>query len=630
INKDNYDFDLIDIERIEMLRGPQSTLFGRNTMGGLINIYTLSPLNYQGVRVLGEYSTGNSYKAALSYYTKINSHLGLAVIGSFYSTDGFFKNIHNNKNCDWEKQGNGRFKLQWKPSKNVNVENNFSLTISRQGGYPYAYLKTGEINYNDTCFYKRTSITDGVTVNWKIKDISISSITSYQYIDDNMTLDQDFLPISYFTLTQARKEHAITQDFIVKGNNKNSYKWLAGLFGFYRNTNMNAPVTFKDAGISKLIEEKRNEINPDYPIRWDDRNFILNSEFGNNSYGLAAYHQSSLKLGNWDFVAGIRFDFENSTLDYNSKCNTQYSVMRVDSNDATVTLHRQENVNIDERGNLSKSFFEILPKFSALYHLPMESPSNIYASISKGYKAGGFNTQMFSDVLQQKLMGIMGVGAQYDINDIVGYKPEKSWTYELGAHIECVNRKIQTDISLFYIDCTDQQLTVFPDGTTTGRIMTNAGHTRSYGAEAAIKVRPINSVEINASYGYTNAKFVDYNNGKYNYAGKYIPYAPQNTFYAGASYSLGIKKSWLENIIFNANVRGVGNIYWNEENSVKQPFYALLGASIRFEQKNYSLDCWAQNITNTHYDTFYFVSMSNAFVQRGREAQIGATLRVNI
>lgn len=629
INKDNYDFDLIDIERVEMLRGPQSTLFGRNTMGGLINIYTMSPLSYQGIRLLGEYSSGNSYKAAISYYTKINDRLGIAVVGSYYSTDGFFKNLHNAENCDWERQGNGRFKLQWQPTTNLKIENNLSFTMSRQGGYPYAYLETGEINYNDTCFYKRTSVTDGLTINWKVKDISISSITSYQYIDDNMTLDQDFLPLSYFTLTQARKEHAFTQDFVLKGNDKNSYKWLVGLFGFYKNTDMNAPVTFKDAGVSKLIEEKRNEINPQYPIRWDDRDFELNSKFDNYNYGVALYHQSSLKLGNWNLVAGIRFDYENSTLDYRSWCNSGYATYYIADN-ATTTLYRHDNVNIDDKGSLNKSFFEILPKISALFNLPMESPSNIYASIAKGYKAGGFNTQMFSDVLQQKLMGIMGVGAQYNVDDIVGYKPERSWTYEIGAHIECVDRKIQTDISMFYIDCTDQQLTVFPDGTTTGRIMTNAGHTRSFGAEVAIKVRPINQLEINASYGYTNAKFIDFNNGKTNYAGNTIPYAPANTLFLGAGYSLPINSAWLDYITFNISMRGAGNIYWDEANSVKQPFYTLLGSSIRLEHEKISLDLWGQNITNTRYDTFYFVSMSNAFVQRGKPYQLGVTLRISI
>ena len=69
LNKDNYDMELADAERIEVLRGPQSTLYGRNTMGGVINVYTLSPLAYEGIRLSAEYGSGDSYRfRASSYY----------------------------------------------------------------------------------------------------------------------------------------------------------------------------------------------------------------------------------------------------------------------------------------------------------------------------------------------------------------------------------------------------------------------------------------------------------------------------------------------------------------------------------------------------------------------------------
>lgn len=628
MNKDNYDFDAVDIERIEVLRGPQSTLYGRNTMGGLINIYTLSPMKHQGLRLLAEYGSGNSLKAAVSYYAKFQPRLAMSWSGHYSKTDGFFDNKYSGADCDTEEQVGFRWKTQWRISDNVNLENVASTQLSRQEGYPYASIVTDEINYNDTCFYKRTGVTDGLTIKWLHDKFTLSSISSFQYIDDNMTLDQDFLPLEYFTLTQKRKEWALTQDVIVRGN-VGKYGWLGGLFGFYKSSDMSAPVTFKDYGIDQLIEKHRNEANPYYPVNWNDETFVLGSDFKTPTWGVAIYHQSNYKIGNWDLSAGIRFDYEHVALNYYSYCNTSYTTYDCTETQELEKVFSCQEVNIDDRGYLDKSFVELLPKVSVTYNLPMLNMSNVYASVSKGYKAGGYNTQMFSDVLQQRIMKFMGLGMKYDIDDVVGYDPEESINYELGAHLMANNGHLNADIAMFYIDCQNQQLTMFPDGTTTGRIMANAGKTRSCGMEISVMYRPSSKWILNASYGLTDARFVEFNNGKNDYSGKRIPYAPRNTMFAGVTYRQPMNVKWADALSFNLNCRGVGSIYWNEENSVKQPFYTLLGASMRLEHAQYSVDLWAENIAGTEYKTFYFVSIGNGFYQQGKPARMGVTLRYN-
>lgn len=149
LNKDNYDFDLVDIERIEMLRGPQSTLYGRNTMGGLVNIYTLSPMKFQGLRATAEYGTANSIRASLSYYHKPTARLGMSYSAYFTHTDGYFNNLYNGEKCDKENQGSLRWKTVWRISDRLTMENVASLQISRQGGYPYESLESGNIAYKD-------------------------------------------------------------------------------------------------------------------------------------------------------------------------------------------------------------------------------------------------------------------------------------------------------------------------------------------------------------------------------------------------------------------------------------------------------------------------------------------------
>ena len=154
--------------------------------------------------------------------------------------------------------------------------------------------------------------------------------------------------------------------------------------------------------------------------------------------------------------------------------------------------------------------------------------------------------------------------------------------------------------------------------------------TRSAGFELAVTAYPIKRLQLKASYGYTNAKFVEFDNGKYNYSGKFIPYAPQNTIFAAANYTFRIGDGFLRYISVGADIKGAGKIYWNESNSLSQGMYVLLNGNIRLIGEKYSLNLWTKNATSTQYSTFYFVSIEHEFLQRGKPAQFGATLRINI
>ena len=271
-------------------------------------------------------------------------------------------------------------------------------------------------------------------------------------------------------------------------------------------------------------------------------------------------------------TAGLRFDYEHTRLRYRSSTQTGYT-----ATDRVSGTTGHYPLSIDIRNTLKRNFTEVLPKFSVLY--AFDEIHNLYVSVAKGYKAGGFNTQMFSDVLQQKMMNEMGFGTVYDADKVVSYEPEYSWNYELGGHFSCMEGAVRGDFALFYIDCRDQQLTIFPEGTTTGRMMTNAGRTRSFGGELSLQVSPWQNLDINAAYGYTNAKFVRYNDGKTDYKGNYLPYAPQHTLSANGAWTIPTGVQWLGNIVLQAGVRCAGRIWWNEENSLSQPFYALVEAS---------------------------------------------------
>lgn len=625
INKDAFDFDITDIERIEVIRGPQSTMYGRNTMAGLINITTTSPLRFHGARIMLEAGSGTSLRGAASYYAKLRGNTGMSVSAQYGYFGGFVRNINSGANADRSHDFSARWKTEARLSDAVKLENTASVSTGKQSGYPYAYSGTGQVNYNDTCFYRRTTVTDGLTVTWDAPRFRLVSISSYQFIDDNMTLDQDFLPDDYFNLSQIRRENTVTQEIVMRGD-RGGYNWIAGAFGCYKHSDMNAPVTFKTDGIDKLILNHVNSFNPGYPIAWDDDSFVLGSDFNNHVGGAALYHRSDYRTGRWSFSAGLRIDFERTVLDYRSHTSTSYTTWNMTDPDAP-TIFARHPVDIDDRGRLSHSFTSLLPSAAVTYTLPC---GEIYASFGKGYKAGGFNTQMFSDVLQQRLMSFMGIEEKYDIDRIVSYKPEKSFNYEIGTKLRFPAIGLDASAAIFLIDCRDQQLTTFPDGTTTGRIMTNAGRTISTGLELSATYTPAQRWRFYTAYGFTRAKFREFDDGRNDYSGNYVPYAPANTLYLSGRYTLPLRTDWLDGISFDVNLRGIGRIYWDEANTSSQPFYTRLGAIVQLTNRYGSLEISGENLTSTKFDTFHYVSIGNTFFQKGRPATCRVTLRIII
>ncbi|MFR9651421.1 MAG: TonB-dependent receptor [Rikenellaceae bacterium] len=628
LNKNAFDTNVVDIARMEFLRGPQSTLYGRNTMGGMVNIYTLSPFDYQGVKLSGEYGSGNSYRAKASLYTKFSDRLALSVSGFYNSTDGFFTNEYNGELLDWESEVGGRFRMQYRGRRDLYIDNTLSISDLNQGGYPYYSLDNEEISYNDPTGYDRLLIGEGLSVRKIFEKVEFSSITGYQYLDDSMVLDNDFTDASYFTLTQATEEHSISQDFVLRSRGDKKYNYLFGAFGFLKHQSMSAPVEFKEDGIESLIIDAMMETGAFDNVTWGSDRFTIPSDFNTQTYGFALYHESSLKIGRWGFTASIRGDYEHVELDYCSSVDT--SIILDFSDPDFEILNGEYSRIVTQEDDPSQDFFVLLPKVAASYRL--NGTNSLFASVSRGYKSGGYNTNLFADILKDAVSGSSSSAYKdSEVEAMINYDPEYSWNYEVGAKLSTNDNSVMGEVSMFYIDCTNQQLTVMKG---TGRMMTNAGQSRSWGAEVSL-VANVGRFRFNTAYGYADAKFTKYDDQDddgtiLDYSGSYVPYAPQHTLYAGAIYSQPINYKSFKSLDFEVSTNGAGRIYWDELNSLSQPFYALLSSSITLRAKSFDLSVWGRNITDKSYDTFYFESIDNEFVQRGRPATYGVTVNINI
>lgn len=572
--KSAFDFNFTEIDRMEVLRGPQGTLYGRNTMGGIINVYTKSPLKYQGTNAFISNGTYGNRDYALSRYAKIGETFGYALSANYNRSDGYFTNLFTDKKADDQKSGSGRIRLEWKPTDRLSLGLMSSYDYSRQGGYPYAVCdslthKPGDVNYNDYSFYKRAMSTTGLTVEYKGEGYSLSSKTAFQYLSDHQGIDQDFSAASIYFAKQDQKQKMVSEEFNIKSTTANRYKWLFGAFGFWQ-------------GID-------NTVTLDYlSAKYSTRKL-----YDTPTYGFALYHQStldSLLTDGLSLTFGLRYDYERASTDYLAYKDAGGSSNQTDA------FYSKLN------------FSQLTPKIALQYMFP--STGLLYATVTKGYKTGGFNTS-------------------FEREEDRSFCPESSWNYELGGKHPFLDNRLRAEIALFWIDWKNQQISqTLPSGR--GSMLTNAGRSVSKGVEVTLQGNPVNGLMVQVNYGFTHATFKEYVDEKKNidYSGNYLPMVPSHTFAVGADYTLSNPCTHIDRFLISLNYTGTGRIHWKEDNKVSQPYYGQLSGKVSATKGFATFAIWAKNITNTHYNAFYFESGGKGLAQRGRPFTIGGSVAI--
>lgn len=658
LDKSTFDFELTDIQRIEVLRGPQGTLYGRNAMGGIVNIYTLSPFNFEGTKLSVSAGNHGQFKAKAAHYNKLSESVGLMVSAYYDRNSGYFLNEYTGTKADKEESAGGRFKLDWRINRHLTAAYSLAFDYTDQGAFPYGRYnpetgQTAPVRFNDPSSYNRTMLANHLRLEYKTDRIALTSTTGYQYFKDDMKMDQDFDTLSVFTLNQKQKQHAVSEEIALKSMTTHNYQWSFGLYGFYDGLHTDGPVTFKKDGIQGVLQKTFDQIkadNPKMPVALkilDDELYIPGS-FDTPSYGLALYHQSTynnLFVKGLSLTAGLRLDYEKQKMSYQSEARMRmgFAFDKIPGIIDMNTMFPYENSVMD--AHISQDFWQLLPKVSLKYEC---TPTTFtYVSVAKGYKAGGYNVQMSADVMKSQMQYDMmkavkdmmpfPVTEPLPLDQVAAYKPEFSWNYEGGIRSELIDNRLSTELTLFYMDIRDVQLTQFVNSGN-GRILTNAGKAQSYGAEISLRARLAEGLTADVNYGYTHATFRDYIYEKKNEEtgqiealdckGHYIPYTPRHTLSAGLQYSRLLRGCWFDQFTLSAQFTGAGQIFWTEKNDLRQPFYGLLNAKAGFRKGIVNLNIWSKNITNTHYSAFYFESFGKPFMQLGKPFQIGAEVAV--
>ena len=678
IDKSAFDFNYSDIERIDVLRGPQGTLYGRNTMGGLIRVFTKSPFTYQGTDISLGAATYNNYKASVNHYHRISDKFAFSA-GAFYEHEGgFFENTaRNNEKIDKGDEVGGRMRAIWLPKENLKLDFTVNYEYSNQGGYPYQLTSLsetdiyyqdlkgdlGKVAYNNECGYMRHLLNGGLNIEHQAENFILSSVTGFQYLKDEMNLDQDFTRKNVYTMSQRQNSKTISEEIVLKSKPGRRWQWTTGVSGFYQWLNTEGPVTFHEDGIQNLIEDNINSIFPSGNPKAPEMKVDIASNqihvpgiFDTPTLNSAVYHQSTINdllVEGLSLTVGIRLDYEKIKMNYNNSTNMPFNFLfKMSPMPMPIEVKDLKALSAFE-GELSTDYLQVLPKFSLQYS--WNKMNNVYATISKGYRSGGYNIQMFSEIIQgslrnsmidavantkefSKLAGMLENFKKDGVNikDATLYKPEYSWNYEIGSHMTMFDGRLQADVAAFYMDTHDQQISRFA-ASGLGRITVNAGKSRSIGGELALKAQITDNFILNGNYGYTNSKFTEYISNykdaqgklqEVSYNGNYVPFVPEHTFTVGGQYIFRMKSgAWLDNIIVNANYKGAGRIYWTEQNNAYQNLYGTLNGRISLNKGNGQIGIWINNALNTEYQAFYFESMNRGFAQMGRPMQIGVDLR---
>ena len=598
---DTYIPYLQDVERIEVLRGPQGTLYGRNAMAGVINIVTRQPTNQtSGVVELNAGSHGQQ-RYVLSIRTPlIKDKLFFGASGMYNALNGFYTNDIDDSHYDKQQAVSGNYYLKYLLNSRWAMTLNFKHVSNRNdGSFP---LIMGMDEAFDHPFHlsqnaKTTMVDESRNVSLSINHfgdaISFSSQTAYQsnYRYYRSPIDADFMPLDGMSVVNDygrdwNNVKVFTQEFkLASAPRKSSpFHWTTGAFLFHQD----AP-TKQGTHFGVNAEDLMGPGTPSLVTS------ILTNDAVNQ--GAAVFGQVGYRFGNgWELQAGLRYDYEHAALD-------ALGEFQPDGGESMVVQPKMSE---------SAEFHALSPSFSAKY--AFSDRSQLYGTYARGFRAGGLS-QLSSDPSEGSLMA---------------FDPEYSNNIEVGSKNILWNQRLQLNAAAFYSRVNDAQVPTLtlPDAIT---VTQNTGRMESMGLELEATARAARNLTLWVNAAFTHARYLDLNTAgddeeNVQLKGNRPVFTPEWTGFVGAQYVVPLGTSRRQQLQFGAYGKFIGQQYFTVENSLGQDSYGLLNANVGYTWQGYELTVWGQNLTDTRYADYAY-DFGFAAVHLGRPATYGVTLR---
>ncbi|MEO0683458.1 MAG: TonB-dependent receptor [Cyanobacteria bacterium J06649_11] len=554
---------LYDIERIEILRGPQGTLYGRNSQGGVVNILTKAPDDFFRFNSLATLGTENLREAQLSASGPINDELFFSLGGSYFESDGFIDNVFLDEDAD-ERQNYGfRGQLRWVPSEQWDVRLGADYEEFDDGSTFGTFVDADdsrEVEENFLGFNEVERNSQFLRARYAGSDIVVTSISGRRQWDQENATDSDFSSLDATVGGADVETVQYTQELRIQSSPDNErWRWLLGGFLEHEDSELSGGVrTVGPAGA-----------NPAFGL-FEGSSFTNFGDLDDTTY--AVFAQSS-----YDFTdqlgvtAGLRFEHRDFSMDRRS---------RLAFNGVEIAPVPDYSVDASES--------ILLPKFAIEYRF---RPGGLaYASVSRGYKPGGFN--IISDAPE---------AAEFD--------SETSLAYEVGVKTSWLDNRLLANLALFKTDLKDYQVVGFdlPNLVTT---VLNAASADIWGVELDLRVKPTDRVDLIASFGYLNTEFNEFTDsitGR-DLSGNQLPNSPEYTYALAAQYRDP------GGLFGRLELSGFGTYVFDQTNDAKQDPFLLVNARVGYEFDDFGVYIYGNNLFNQNYFTSALNSGTGRFV----------------
>lgn len=595
---DTYIPQLFDVDRIEVLRGPQGTLYGRNAMGGVVNIITKQPTNTTDG--FAEASVGNyglqRYAAGIRT-PLIKDKLFFGAAGLYEGLNGYYTNDYDNSKFDKQHSIGTNFYLKYLASSRWALTLNVKQMAARNwGSFPLAgsvddaFAKPFHLDQNAKAKLVDNTFNTSLSVNYAGSGFNFSSQTAYQsnYRYYAQPIDGDFAPIDGVTIvnnygSKWNNVKVLTQEFKFSSpaNTASPFKWTAGTYLFYQNTPNKQGTHFGED--AQYVGSPQT----DYTI-------INTTKAKTNGFALFAQGTYTI-MKNFDVTGGVRYDYQH----------TKESVLGEYQPDGSPTP--VFDTQADTSATASYSAFSPTVSFA----VRATDNTNLYVTYSRGYRTGGL-TQLSADPSSPPLYA---------------YKPEYSNNFELGVKNTLLNNKLKLNVALFYTTITNAQVPtlVLPSAVT---ITKNAGGLTSKGVDAELAATPVKGLEATYNFGYTHARYttlkVSSNGSESNLAGNHQIFTPDVTSMLAVQYSLPVNDAQTVKVFVRGEWQYLGQTYFDLANNIRQSPYNLLNASVGVTTKHVDVMLWGRNLTDKKYISYAY---DFGAVHLGNPQTFGVTVR---